>query len=113
MFELISTIAPIFVVAVIAFAAFSIIRNWTYNKSQPRVAAEATITKKRTDYTTSSTSDDLTQSTSTDWYYITFQFTTGDKKEFSVKNSDYRQFHEAEKGILTFQGNNFIGFQRN
>jgi hypothetical protein len=78
--------------------------------SQPKIAAEAKVITKRTDYTSSHTSDSFHRSRS--WYYITFEFTTGDRKEFLVKDTDYGLLREDDSGVLTFQGNRFVNFQR-
>jgi hypothetical protein len=90
---------------------FRLIWNWSYNISQPRIAAQATVITKRTHFSTNHSSDNFHSSHTT--YYITFEFTTGDRKEFPVKENDYGLLREDDSGVLTFQGNKFVGFQRN
>ena len=45
-------------------------------------------------------------------YYVTFQFESGDRSEFSVSGSQYGMLVEEDKGMLTFQGTRFLGFER-
>ncbi len=110
MFDLMFSIVPIIILAVFAFIIYTFISNWKYNKSQPRVASEATVITKRTHYQSNHSSDNFHHNTSL--YYLTFEFSTGDRKEFSVNASEYGLLRENDKGILTFQGNEFISFQR-
>ena len=45
-------------------------------------------------------------------YYITFQFSNGERKEFWVSANDYGLIAENDKGKLKFQGTRFISFVR-
>lgn len=107
--EILFVIVPIFIGAVFIYMIYNFVKNWSYNRSQPRVAAEAIITGKRQDHSTHSNSDSHHHHA---YYYITFEFTTGDRKEFSISSSEYGLMAEGDRGMLTFQGNEFIGFQR-
>jgi hypothetical protein len=50
-------------------------------------------------------------STST-FYYVTFQFHSNDRQEFRVSGQQYGQLVEGDVGKLTFQGTRFLGFER-
>ena len=45
-------------------------------------------------------------------YYVTFQFDSGDRLEFSVEGTEYGMLAEGDRGKLTFQGTRYLGFER-
>ena len=45
-------------------------------------------------------------------HYVTFQFESGDRTEFSLGGSQYGMLAEADIGMLTFQGTRYLGFVR-
>jgi cell division septation protein DedD len=45
-------------------------------------------------------------------YYATFEFESGDRKEFDISGSEYGVLVEDDRGNLTFQGTRYKGFQR-
>ncbi|MCD7839604.1 MAG: DUF2500 domain-containing protein [Erysipelotrichaceae bacterium] len=47
---------------------------------------------------------------STTYYYVTFELSSGDRMEFSVKGREYGMLVEGDKGQLTFQGTRYLGF---
>ena len=69
--------------------------------------AQARVVTKRT--YTSGGMGDTSASTS---YYITFEYLSGDRKEFYVPYREYGLIAEGDDGVLTFQGTRFIGFER-
>ena len=50
--------------------------------------------------------------TTTTSYYVTFQFESGDRSEFSVSGLQYRMLAENDTGMFTFQGTRYLGFVR-
>lgn len=52
-------------------------------------------------------------SSSSTWYYTTFQVVSGDRIEFSVTGSDYGMMTEGDQGKLSFQGTRYLSFERN
>ena len=44
------------------------------------------------------------------WYYITFEFADGQRKEFQVSGEMYGLFTEKDKGTLRYKGNKFVAF---
>lgn len=50
--------------------------------------------------------------TSSTWYYVTFQFASGDRMEFPVDGSEYGMQVEGDEGELTFQGTRYLGVER-
>ena len=45
-------------------------------------------------------------------YYVTFEFRTGDRREYVVDGGDYGLLREGDEGVLTLQGTWFCAFER-
>jgi len=84
------------------------ISQWTKNNSSPRIPVQARVVTKR-----AHTSGGMGDASASTTYFITFEFVSGDRKEFCVPSRDYGLIAENDYGILTFQGSRFIGFERN
>ncbi|MBO1913429.1 DUF2500 domain-containing protein, partial [Microvirga sp. 3-52] len=56
---------------------------------------------------------DHMHSSTTTSYYVTFQFESGDRTEFSLNGSQYGMLAETDIGKLSFQGTRYLGFARN
>jgi hypothetical protein len=109
-YSMIPTIVPIFFVIVIGLILFSFakgIKEWSHNNSQPKLNVDATVVSKRTQVRGGA--GDAPSST---WYFVTFQFESGDRAEFKVSGSEYGQLAEGDKGELVFQGTRYHGFTR-
>lgn len=50
---------------------------------------------------------------SSTWYYVTFQVESGDRREFSVTGSEYGMLAEGDTGKRSFQGTRYLAFERN
>ena len=50
--------------------------------------------------------------TSSTWYYATFEFESGDRMELGVSGSEYGMLAEGDSGKLTFQGTRYLSFER-
>jgi hypothetical protein len=109
-FTIIQFIFPIFFILIVGFILFIIImgiKEWSKNNKQPRLNVNASVISKRTQV--SGGGEDHSSST---WYYATFQFESGDRKEFSVSGRDYGLIAEGDVGELQFQGTRYHGFSR-
>ena len=113
------TIMACIIFAIVIYVFIQAIRQWHYNNQQPRLTVEATAVAKRTDVTSSSSpvagdasgAHGFTSSSST-WYYVTFEVESGDRMEFSVNGSEYGMIAEGDQGRLSFQGTRFLSFER-
>jgi hypothetical protein len=103
--EIMFTIVPVIIGLGFVFMIFTFIKNNTRNTGKPKVAAPATIVAKRQELSTQSDSHYT-------WHYVTFEFETRDRIELSVDSLEYGLMVENDKGMLTFQGDKFIGFER-
>ena len=70
------------------------------NRDEPICSENALVVSKRNRYIKVTT------------YYITFQFSNGERKEFLVSANDYGLIAENDKGKLKYQGTRFISFIR-
>lgn len=110
MFEIISTIIPIFFILIAGIILFTIIKGvktWSHNNKRPRLNVDAAVVSKR--MKVSGGGDDHHSST---WYYVTFQFESGDRMEFSVNVREYGLLTDGDTGELDFQGTRYYGFTR-
>ena len=107
-FPFLFTLVFIIVIGVFVVVAVRGISQWTKNNNSPRIPVQARAVTKRA-YTSGGVGD-TSASTS---YYVTFQFLSGDRKEFHVPYREYGLIAENDDGILTFQGSRFISFERN
>jgi len=103
MFSIGQVIMGIIVILII----YRIAKDYNSKRSNPTIAAAATVITKRQELSSSG----LNNSNYT-WYYVTFEFDTRDRIELSVSGREYGLMAEHDKGMLTFQGNKFIGFDR-
>ncbi len=99
----------IFTLFVCAFA-FAIARGvwrWSRNNNSPLVTVPAVVVTRR-GHTTSG-SDDTTTSTS---YFVTFEERGGDRREMHMSGNQYGMLVEGDRGLLTYQGSRYKGFDR-
>ncbi len=109
----------VLVIGGFVFAIGRGIKEWTDNNQQPILTVSARVVAKRTNLSVSSGFQDqgthaqvhpgTTSSTS---YYATFEFASGDRKEFSLPAKKYGLLAEQDSGQLTFQGTRFVDFCR-
>lgn len=98
------------IVGLIIFVAVKGISEWSSNNNSPRFTVSTLVATKRTSTTNSHHSEG--HATSTAHYYVTFQFESGDRTEFSLSGSQYGMLAEEDIGILSFQGTRYLGFER-
>lgn len=98
----------VFVMVIIGFARNII--QWGKNNNSPRLSVEAFVVAKRTSVSYHHSHNHA--SSSSTWYYVTFQVASGDRMELSVRGSDYGMLAEGDVGILTFQGTRYLSFER-
>ena len=106
-FPIMFTIVFVVIIGIFIFVAVRGITTWAKNNNSPKIPAEARIVSKRSQI--SGGMGDAAASTS---YYVTFEFSTGDRKELHIPYNEYGLLAEGDSGILTFQGTRYISFQR-
>ena len=112
MFSIMDVIFPIIFFAVFVFIIFVAIKGlkgWSHNNAQPRIPAEALIVAKRGHRSTNHRNGHHHTSES---YYVTFQFRSGDRTEIQISPREYGMLAEGDEGVVTLQGTRFIRFDR-
>lgn len=112
-FNLISFIFPLFFIAFFCLFIFTIVKNakeWSNNNKQPIIPVEALIVSKRASVSHHNHHDSMSTSSTT--YYVTFEFSNGERIELKLSGREYGLLAEGDRGILSFQGSRFISFER-
>lgn len=112
---LVVMIGFIIVLIIIIITILKSIMIWNKNNHSLQLTVSATIVSKRILYHKHANANDITRMHSyhnISNYYITFQFESGDRMEFSVDNSEYGLLAEGDTGKLCFQGTRYLSFER-
>ncbi|MNO24808.1 hypothetical protein D3C76_146370 [compost metagenome] len=115
MFDLTGTVIPIFLAVVIGIVAVSAGRGllqWSRNNSSPIMTIPARIVSKRSEVRQQQLQDDSNNSRTSTTYYLTYESDSGARMEFKVDGNEYGMSAEGDRGILTYQGTRYHGFQR-
>jgi hypothetical protein len=112
--EFIFTIFPLLILGVFIFIAFKMIKQWSYNNSQPVLTVRAKVVSKRTNISHSTNFDEnnFAHDNSSTSYYSTFEVDSGDRMELLVGGREYGMLAEGDTGNLTFQGTRYLGFNQ-
>ncbi len=113
-FLVIFSIAFISILVTIIFMAVRGIMQWNSNNNSPRMIVPAIIVSKRIDVNHyHNNSGGINGSTNSHTrYFVTFQVESGDRIELCMYGNEYGMLAEGDVGRLTFQGNRYLGFQR-
>ena len=118
MFSIVFCIVTVGFIIVLTSIVITMLKNiaiWNENNHSPQLTVSATIVSKRILYHKHANANDITRMHSyhnISNYYITFQFESGDRMEFSVDNSEYGLLAEGDTGNLCFQGTRYLSFKR-
>jgi hypothetical protein len=102
------------VIAVFVVALVRGLLQWDRNNHSPRLTVDATVVAKRTHVSghhRHGSNGSYHHSTSNS-YYVTFQFESGDRLEMHVPGSEFGMLIEGDAGKLTFQGTRYLSFER-
>lgn len=114
LFELMFSL--VFVIVIVMFIVIAVkgIRQWNQNNHSPRLTVPATIVAKRTNVSHHHHhgGTGMHHTTHSTTYYVTFQVQSGDRMELNVAGNMYGMLIEGDRGMLTFQGTRYLGFER-
>ena len=96
----------IIVIGVIVTRLIRAMNNWNKNNQQPRITSPAKVVTKRTDIRGGG------ETRAYNDYYVTFELSSGERKEFEVKGEEFGQLVEGDVGEVEFQGTRYVGFSR-
>ena len=119
-FETMQILVPIVFLVVIGIILTMAVKGiiiWNKNNHSPRLTVDAVIVSKREDVSGHShnmvgNSTGIHGYHTYTSYYVTFQFDSGDRLEFSIEGTEYGMLAEGDRGKLTFQGTRYLGFER-
>ena len=115
-FGIMFTLVFILVFGMFIVIAVKGISQWNKNNHSPRLTVPATIVAKRTNVSShhhhnhGGTCMHHTARSTT--YYVTFQVESGDRMELHVAGHEFGMLIEGDRGMLTFQGTRYLGFER-
>ncbi|MCI8438052.1 MAG: DUF2500 domain-containing protein [Oscillospiraceae bacterium] len=119
LFSLMFTLIFLLAAGIIVAAFVQGIHQWNKNNHSPRLTVDALVVTKRMDVSHrrhvnagDHTGAHRYHTTTSTFYYVTFQVDSGDRMELTVGGADYGQLVEGDRGKLTFQGTRYLGFQR-
>lgn len=116
LFGIMFTLVFVLVFGMFIVIAVKGISQWNKNNHSPRLTVPATIVAKRTNvsrhhhHNHHGTGMHHTSTSTT--YYVTFQVESGDRMELHVAGHEFGLLIEGDKGMLTFQGTRYLGFER-
>lgn len=115
MFDFAGTVMPIFVVVMVGILAVSAGRGllqWSRNNSSPMLTIPAHIVSKRSEVRQQQLQDENGASRTSTTYYLTYELEGGTRMEFKVDGHEYGLSAEGDRGMLSYQGTRYHGFQR-
>ncbi len=116
MFSAIPAFMVIFFIIFFGIIIFSVVKGimqWNTNNNSPLATAEVKVTSKRGEVTHHHHGNDVgAHHTTSTYYYVTFELTSGERIELEVNGKEYGMISEGDRGILTYQGTRYKGFQR-
>ena len=114
LFQIMFTLTFVLVISMFVVTAVRGIREWNNNNNSPRLTVPATVVAKRTNVSRhhhGGANGHHHHTTSTS-YYVTFQVESGDRMELLVAGHEFGMLIEGDRGMLTFQGTRYLGFER-
>lgn len=119
LFSLMFTLIFLLAAGIIVAAFVQGIHQWNKNNHSPRLTVDALVVTKRMDVSHrrhvnagDHTGAHRYHTTTSTFYYVTFQVDSGDRMELPVTGPEYGMLVEGDRGRLTFQGTRYLGFQR-
>ena len=91
------------------------ISQWNKNNHSPRLTVPATVVAKRTNVSHHHHNHGgagMHHSSTSTSYYVTFQVESGDRMELHVTGQEFGMLIEGDRGMLSFQGTRYLGFER-
>ena len=116
LFGIMFTLVFILVFGMFIVIAVKGISQWNKNNHSPRLTVPATIVAKRTNVSShhhhNHGGTGMHHTTHSTTYYVTFQVESGDRMELCVAGHEFGMLIEGDRGMLTFQGTRYLGFER-
>lgn len=114
-FYIMFTLVFLLVAGVFVMTAVRGISQWNKNNHSPRLTVPATVVAKRTNVSHhhhGHTGGGVHHTTHSTTYYVTFQVESGDRMELHMTGQEFGLLVEGDRGMLSFQGTRYLGFER-
>lgn len=115
-FGIMFNVVFVLVIGMFIVAAVKGIGQWNKNNHSPRLTVPATIVAKRTNVShhhhNNHHGTGMHHTSTSTTYYVTFQVESGDRMELHVAGHEFGMLIEGDRGMLTFQGTRYLGFER-
>lgn len=114
-FEIMFFLVFFLIFGMIVVMAIRGIAEWNRNNHTPRLTVDAAVVSKRTNVSChhhNHGADGGRHMTTSTTYYVTFQVKSGDRMELCMSGHQYGMLAEGDRGMLSFQGTRYLGFER-
>lgn len=114
-FSLMFTIVPVIIFLVFIFVFGTIIYRTIHvakDKKKPIIPVRAKVVSKRTQLHGGNNMHHDMHTHAHTYYYATFEFENGERMELAIPSHHIGYIVEGDTGILSFQGNLFVKFDR-
>ena len=113
-FEIMFPLVFILVFGIVIYGIIQGISQWNKNNNSPKLNVNAKVVSKRTNVSrhNHSTTGNMHHTHTSTYYYVTFEFDSGDRIELRMSGSGYGMLIEGDKGVLFFQGTRYLGCNR-
>ena len=115
LFEIMFSVVFLLVIGMFIVIAVKGIGQWNKNNHSPRLTVPATVVTKRTNVSHHHHNHGgagMHHSSTSTSYYVTFQVESGDRMELHVTGQEFGMLIEGDRGMLSFQGTRYLGFER-
>ena len=114
LFGIMFSLSFLLVFGLILFTVIRSISQWNKNNHSPRLTVPATVIAKRTNVSHHHHHDanHVGHTSTSTSYYVTFQVESGDRMELHMAGHQFGLLVEGDRGMLTFQGTRYLGFER-
>lgn len=113
---ILGTLIFVVVIGIFLVVAIKGISQWNQNNHSPRLTVSASVVAKRAhvshQHSHNHHGTGMHHTSTFTTYYVTFQVESGDRMELNVAGHEYGMLTEGDRGMLTFQGTRYLGFER-
>lgn len=107
LFIMMASIVGVVIVSVFGMILYRVLSTWTRNNASPVLTREAKVIGKRSQVRGGGGDSSVRTS-----YFITFELENGERVELPASGSQFGILVESDRGMLTWQGTRFKGFDR-
>ena len=92
---------------IMMFVFTQMLLSFSNNSSAAVESVDATVVEKKQGiYTHMQSEAHVT------WFRVVFEMTDGSLMEFQMQQGDFRELEKGDRGMLTYQGNRYICYQK-